>query len=370
MKFLATCNPGLEDISIKEVEELAGRKAKVHHKGAIEFEGKEDDIYKLNYLSRSLHRVILLLEEGSFEKLEDIYSETKKIDFSSLIYPTQSFAIRPERIGRHNFTSVDIGKVAGQAVIDSYKDSKGVRLKVDLDNPHVIIRVEVRENNFWIGIDTTGEDSLHKRWYRKFSSVAPLKSTIVYCMLRLAEIEKNESLIDPMCGCGTIPIEAFLYLNNIPPNQQRNFAFTRLFFLDKQKFVELIRKCRSQEEKSELKVFGCDIKRSEVEKAMNNAKIAEAKINFSQCDATKCNLNYDKIVVDLPYGIRTKKKDLEKTYNGFFENLKENDWKMLVFITAKERENLIPKWNFEKTLDVNYGDLDARIFVINKKQLF
>lgn len=365
MRFLATCDPGLEEIAIQEVFELTRNKAEIHHKGAIVFEGEEEDIFTLNYFSRSINRILILLEEFEFQDLKDIYRKIKAIDFSSLIYPTQTFAIRAERFGTHNFTSLDVAREAGQAVIDSYLESKNHRLKVNLKKPNITIRVEVRENKFFVGLDTTGEESLHKRWYRKFSSKAPLKSTIAYAMIKIAELKREESMIDPFCGCGTIPIEAFLYLNNIPPNQHRSFDFVKFFFLDRSKFFEVIEKARKNERKNGLKIFGSDIKKSEIEKAIKNAEIARVKINFFQGDATKIELNYDKIIADLPFGIRTERKNLKETYQGFFDNLKNYDWKKVVFITASE--HLLPSLEISKSYEVEYGDLKAKIFVLTKK---
>jgi len=367
MKFLATCDPGLEEVAIQEVKELINSNAFFHHKGAISFEGKEEDIFKLNFLSRSLNRIILLLKEGNFESLEKLYKEIKDIQFGNFIYQTQTFAIRAERFGKRNFTSLDIAKVAGQAVIDSYKEEKGIRLKVNLDNPNIIIRVEVREDKFWIGLDTTGENSLHKRWYRKFSTKAPLKSTIAYGMIRLANLEKNERMIDPFCGSGTIPIEAYLYLNKIVPNQQRDFAFTRFFFLDRKKFLEFMREEIKKQEREEVEIYGCDIKESEVEKAIKNAEIAGAfSIKFFKCDARGVDLNYDKVITDLPFGVRSLGLDIQELYSSFFKNLEKSDFKKIVFITLAENEKFLPSWEWEKILEVEHGNLKTKIFVFSK----
>ncbi len=363
MQFLATCDPGLEEIAIQEVLELTGNRAKIHHKGAIIFKGKEDDIFILNYLSRSLNRILILLLHDNFKHLEELYRKIKSLDFTQYIYPTQTFAIRAERFGTHNFTSLDIARYAGKAVIDSYLQSKGVRLKVNLDNPNIILRVEVRDDNFFIGIDTTGEQSLHKRWYRKFPSRAPLKSTIAYGMIRLADLKKNERFIDPFCGCGTIPIEAYLYLNKIPPGKFRSFDFLKFFFLDRQKFFKLVEKSSREESREELEIYGSDISLREVEFAKKNAEEAGAKIEFFKADACELELNYDVIVTDLPFGIRTPKRGLEETYKKFFSNLIKYDWKKLVFITAKRRVNLVPDLGFDKIIEIKHGDIDALVFV-------
>jgi len=363
MKFLATLNPGVEEVAIREIEELVGAKANILHKGAVVFEAKEEAIFKLNFLARSLHRIILLLEHSTFEKLDDLYELTKKIDFTNYIYPTQTFAIRAERIGRHNFTSIDVARVTGQAVIDSYKESKGVRLKVNLDNPNIILRVQVYKDQFWIGLDTTGENSLHKRWYRKYKHPAPLKSTLAYSMIRLADFDpEKESLIDPCCGSGTIPIEAALWALDIPPSKNRtDFDFLKFFWLDKEKFLEMRRKHREKE--MDLKIFGSDLNEKWVKIARKNAEEAGVQINFFKSDATQQQLNYDKIVVDLPFGVRTSSKGLEEFYKKFFENLRKWNWREVVCITT--RPELIDM-RTEREYEVDYGDLKAKILIFKK----
>ncbi len=230
MEFVATLNPGLEKIALQEIEELLGKKAEVLHPGAVRFSAEELAIFTLNYLSRSLHRVVLLLIESEFSELKDIYKLCADLEYSRWVYPTQTFAVRTERTGEHSFTSLDVSREIGQAIIDSFQQEKHQRLKVDLNNPNLTFLAEVRGSRFWLGLDTTGE-SLHKRWYRVRGHKAPLKTTLAYSMLRIAGIAEGKSVLDPFCGCGTIPIEAGLYLKQIPPGQKRDFAFFWFYWL-------------------------------------------------------------------------------------------------------------------------------------------
>ena len=359
-KFFATCNKGLEEIAIQEVKKLIDSDAEKVRGGMIKFEGKLEDIFVLNYYSKTLHKIYFVIFEDNFEKLEDIYRQIKSIDFSQYIYPTQSFAIIPTRIGNHDFTSLDIAKVAGQAVIDSYLESKGVRLKVNLDNPDISVIVNVVNDYFFVALDTTGQ-SLHKRWYRKFSHISPLKSTVAASMIILSGYDGKSSLIDPFCGVGTIPIEAYHLINRVP-NLNRNFEFEKFYFLDKSKWLKIKEDVGKRER---LKIFGSDINDRYIEFARENSKEAFAEIDFFVEDALKIDYsNYDFVITDMPYGIRKKYENLEELYRGFINKVLDSNVKKLILITAKWK--LVEKFvEIRKKYYVDYGSLTAAILDVS-----
>lgn len=302
---------------------------------------------------------MISLESKKFSNLEEIYKIVKQIDFD-FIKPEQSFAIRALRVGEHDFTSIDIGRVAGQAVIDSYKESKGIRLKVNLDEPDVIIRTDVIHNELYVGIDTTGDDALHKRWYRVYNHPAPLNSAIASCMIRLANWNKNKSLFDPMCGGGTIPIEAALKERNIPIGKNREFAYFKLYG----KILPYI-----EENREFMEIYGMDKFKKHVNGAIRNAESAGVKdtINFFQGDATLKKLEADIIITNPPYGLRIgSKRILKDLYSKFVENLFADK---IVVITAEYKifESFLENHYYDYyKIPVKYGNLDARIFVMGK----
>lgn len=364
MEFIATCTPGLEEISIEELEERFKIKARILHKGALIFKGKEKHIYQANYLAKTLHRIIILLAKAETKDLDEIYQIAKEIDYSEFILPDQAFAVKSKRSGEHEFTSIDIARVVGQAVIDSYKQSMGKRLKVNLSSPDIRVLCELREKNFWLGLDTTG-DSLHKRWYRKYSFITSLRSTIAHSMVILSGIKQNKSLHDPMCGTGMLPIEAFHYLAQ-KPNKYRTFAFEKFSWLNLEYFVKL--KTSHKENEVRASILSSDKNPKVVKLAKENALLGEAEqIKFFVADATKIKLATEIICTDLPYGIRLRKVNLKKLYTNFFENLKMNtDLEKLVFITAKRCVKFLPKpfpFEIEKIYDLSYGEVEARIFL-------
>jgi len=301
-----------------------------------------------------------LLKKEEFYELEEIYKILKEIDFN-FIKPEQSFAIRAMRVGNHYFTSIDIARVAGQAVIDAYKKNKGIRLKVNLDEPDIIIRTDVIQNEIYVGIDTTGDDALHKRWYRIYNHPAPLNPTIASCMIKIAKWNKNEILFDPMCGSGTILIEAALKERNIPIGKNRQFAYYKIFG---EEIPEI------KENEDIMEIYGMDKFMKHINGAILNARKAgvDDTIKFFQGDATKYCMDADIIITNPPYGLRIgSKKIIKKLYDDFLKRAK-NVKKMVVITTQSEifkQYAINHGFKIDMELKIKYGNLDAKIFLIS-----
>ncbi|HDO19388.1 MAG TPA: class I SAM-dependent RNA methyltransferase, partial [Thermoplasmatales archaeon] len=354
--------------STHEIEDLGGKVYEIREKrGRIFFEGNEELIPKINYCARTLERLMILLENRNIEGLEEIYSSIKKIDFG-FIKPEQSFAVRALRIGRHGFTSLDIAREAGRAVIDSYMESKNVRLKVDLDNPDIIIRVDLIHDELFVGIDTTGDDALHKRWYRIYTHHAPLNTAIASAMIKFSGWSIEKALLDPMCGGGTIPIEAAMLARNIPPGKRREFSY----------FAMLGKVIPDVEERAvNIKITGIDRFKKHVDGAVENAVNAGVidAITFTQGDATQIgetqigDIDVDTIVTNPPYGLRIgSKKSVEELYRGFLLNVKRllDTGSTVVVITPYKQmmRRMVNELGYEimDELWVRYGNLDTTIF--------
>lgn len=367
---MATTVQGLEDVVAEEIEELIEKKT-YPERGRVEFEGALREMYRVNLRSRCANRVFLILEKERVENLEEIYRVARDVDYTQIISENQSFAVRAKRVGEHKFRSPDIASEVGRAVIDSFRDSTGERLKVNLDEPDVEIYALLRDDELIISVNTTGE-SLHKRGYRKYQHHAPIKPTLGASLIRMSGWTPSEPLLDPMCGSGTIPIEAALMALRV--KNQRDFAFKRLKIHDEELFREELEK----EFQSEIsgRIVGMDISPKNVEGARKNAEFAGVldKIEFLEGDAKRLEDFIDFspkfVVVNPPYGIRSSRKGaIKELYEKFMYSLEKiSDYTTLVLITAAERE-------FRETLEkvraneveerfVLYGDLPARVFKV------
>ncbi len=361
MIFYSTSAPGLEFVAAKEIEKRRlGKVVEIREgKGRVFYESDFENIPALNYTLRSVERVVLVLSRSDVGSLEEIYDIVREIDFS-FIKPEWSFAIRSNRVGEHDFTSIDISRVAGKAVIDSYMERRNVRLKVNLNEPDVIIRCDLVDNDFIVGLDTTGDEGLHKRNYRIYQHPAPLNPTIAASLIYLSEWNSKQTLLDPMCGSGTILFEAGMIAKDIPICKfRRDFAFKK--FIDKDWEIK--------ERDVELKLYGVEKFRKHVEGAKRIAEFVGIDVRFMQGEAEKINDYFneiDYVITNPPYGLRIgKKRIIERLYSSFLRAAHAIVNEKLIVITAEIK--IFKKYAEElfdvKMFNVRYGGLHTGVFV-------
>lgn len=361
MLFYATTPQGVEDVAADEIKGYC--KIVEVRKGRFFFEAPEEFIPKLNSQLRCVERIVALIDRGKFKSLEELYSIIKSHDYRFII--GKSFAVRCNRVGEHDFTSVDVARVAGQAIIDSCLEMCGERLKVNLNEPDVIVRVDVVGDEYFVGIDTTGE-GLHKRWWRVYDHPAHLNTTIACSMIKLSGWRFDESLVDPMCGSGTILIEAAMMGRNISPGKNRSFAYFKLLG----EKVEL-----SEENRRMMELKGIEKFKKHVEGAKANAEKANVldTIKFEVGDALKMEGIYDCIITNPPYGLRIARKGIiENLYDGLCKAAKRcmhensrfvvitSEFGLMRFLAEKNGLHIVHE-RF-----VQYGGLLTKIFVFVK----
>jgi tRNA (guanine6-N2)-methyltransferase len=391
-KLIATTAIGLEGPAAQDLRESFGLPAVAARNGAvtISFPGPAprpeviDAIKVLNTWSRSLNRVGVVLCEGPCSDLDACYELASSADFSSLIDPGQSFAIRPLRKGHHHFTSIDLGRAVGQAVIDSVVEATGKRQTVDLDAPDVILRAALHGDEFRLWLDTTGDMPLHRRSYRKQHHPASLMPSLAYLMLRIANWSGG-ALIDPMCGIATIPIEAALYARCVPPAQFRSggWAYERLHWVDPSPQLSgssaVMTPGPLVDPSSRLDILGIERFERHLQGAWLN--IAEAgltdDLRIVQGDAADLESvldgsdTYPLAVLNPPYGRRVGSRgQTEILYDRFCESARRSGIQRIVVITellrAMERSLREADYQITAQHPVMYGDLRAVIFVADR----
>ncbi|MCX8200934.1 MAG: THUMP domain-containing protein, partial [Candidatus Caldarchaeum sp.] len=261
--------------------------------------------------------------------LEEIEDVARSLYYCEVVGRGQSFAVRAERTGAHPFTSLDIASTVGKAVIESYQASTGVRLKVDLRTPDVEIFCILRDDEFLMGVNTTGE-SLHRRWYRTGYHRAALAPTVANAMVRLSGWRPDETLLDPFCGSGTIPIEAALIGLDIAPGLRKILVLDKLVFCD----VEKVRSIKAMVGKHEkvgevLNVVGFDVS----PRAVAVAETSLAASGLGDCvrfmvadvlDLEKVlTTHVDRVVCNPPFGLRMRLRQPEKFYVESFKAIRK-----------------------------------------------
>lgn len=378
MKSLAITHPGLESVAAEEIKELLGKNVKdvSTEPSVVFFDVKEYlDLCLLCYKAQSLIKVLLLFGGFEFKNEEGIFSKAKQIakgkELANFIGKKTKFMVKCMRIGEHRFNSNEIESGIGKHI-------EGI---VDLANPEAILYVYIIHDRCYIGIDFSGFD-LSKRQYRIFTHKDSLKATVAYSLLRIAEYNKEDFIVDPFCGAGSIPIEAALYACNFPVNHYTKDKFIFLNFkilkdIDFKRFFDGVDKKINIDEKT--KIHGYDFMLGYVRAAQKNAKIAgiNKKINFSRAEIewldTKIDKgNADKIVTNMPEITERNSKVMGKVYAEFFhqaEFILKKKGRIVIVANSPElikRYAKDYKLKVKKTLKIMQGKKELLVFIILK----
>lgn len=349
-------------MAITEVARLTGATASVHHPGWIAFEASVDLIPVLNRRARTLHRVLVELVDTTATDLETVAARTEAVPIERYVEPDQSFAVRSTRIGSHSFGSPDVSDVVGQAVVDAFREPTGQRLPVDLDDPDVTVRATVRHDRFTLALDTTGPVSLHRRPYRVCEHPAPIRPTLAAAMLELVDFDPGESLADPLCGGGTIPIEAALLASGRSPNADRTgFAFRDLSFVsERDASARGAGSADLEPGDADALVVGAERDGQWLDCARQNLAASDVAVALYRGDATSFVPDADVIATDLPFGIRQDHGDLRPLYRGFTAAVETVSPVRLVALTTNP--DLLPI-DPDEEIDFRDGRLDVSIVV-------
>ncbi len=358
---------GLEDVLIKELS-LWGYEARYWRpaKVLVGCQGLVD-VVRLNFSLRTAERVYLLVNHGRFESLEDVRRIARESDLC--VQRPCSFAVRGKRTGHHDFTSVDLARVVGAAI----HDMGG--FVVDLDSPDVELVAEVHDDEFFLFLNTSGE-ALYKRYGKTINHFAPLKSTIAAALVMIADPwEKDDVLLDPMCGSGTILGEAFSITRGyLPLLKRERGGFEKLFVSEED--VEVVKRevlSRSKRYSKPTMFLGADIKQRYVEEC-NLFWNQTLGFDIKFCRGDAATLSYvkkgevDVVVTNPPYGIRMGSRwAIRRLYTKFAKSCASKEIRKLVVLTASPNlmKNALEDHGYHivNDWDILYGKLWTRIIV-------
>jgi putative N6-adenine-specific DNA methylase len=214
-RMIAKTISGLEEVLAIELTEMGADDISIVNRGA-QFYGDKTTLYRANYLLRTALRVIKPIAVFQASDEEQLYNEVYKIDWSQYLDVNGTFSVD----GVTSYSNITHSKYLAlktkDAIVDQFRDKFGKRPNVKLDNSDLVVNVRIFRDECTVSIDSSGE-SLHKRGYRVEAGLAPLSEVLAAGLVLLSEWDRKSAFIDPMCGSGTIPIEAALIACNIPP---------------------------------------------------------------------------------------------------------------------------------------------------------
>ena len=341
MQLVATCLFGLEGLLGEEIDNL-GYKRMETIDGRVTFEAPIEGIAVCNLKLRTAERVLIKL--GSFKAFtfDQLFESTKALPWHQFIGKNDAFPVKGHSIRSKLFSIPDCQKIIKKAVVNSLSEKYNIKIFPETGVKYQI-EFFILNDTATLMIDTTGA-GLHKRGYRALSGAAPMRETLAAAMVKLSRMRDNVIICDPLCGSGTIAIEAAQMACNMPAGINRTFAAEDFPFIPKSVWKTEREKAKGEITPPLTKIFASDIDPEMIKLAKDNAKKAgvEHCIEFSVRDAKSFSSPLENargtIITNPPYGERlgdlTEARELYKAMGKAFES-NVPSWQLYI-ITSDE----------------------------------
>ena len=323
-KIIAKTFQGLEEVLAKEIITLGANNVEIGRR-MVSFTGDKEMLYKANFCLRTAVKVLKPIKEFKATDADEVYEVVKQMDWSEYMDTNNTFLVDSVVFSEKFRHSKFVAYRVKDAIADFFREKTGERPNVGITNPDIRINIHIAEDDVTISLDSSGE-SLHRRGYRQDSVAAPLNEVLAAGMILLTGWDGECDLIDPMCGSGTILIEAALIALNIYPGVfRKEFAFERWKDFDEDLFDKIYND-DSQEREFYNKIYGYDINRKAVASALENVRSAGVAqiVEVEQKDFYEFEQPVEKaiMVTNPPYGERITTDDLLGLYETIGERLK------------------------------------------------
>ena len=334
--MIAKTFKGLEEVLAQELIALGANNVQIGRR-AVSFTGDKALLYRANLCLRTALRVLVeistsrRLDITRSRKPEDaLYDAVKSIDWSKYMTPDSTFAIDATVYSETFRNSRFVTYRVKDEVADYWMERTNQRPNVNTENPDIRINVHIANEQLTVSLDSSGE-SLHKRGYRVATTEAPINEVLAAGMLLMAGWQGQSDFYDPMCGSGTIPIEAALIARNIAPGIFRNeFGFERWPDFDADLWNDIYND-DSQEREFDHKIYGSDASFYAIQQAAKNVKSAgvqkDVELRQIRMEEIKPIANSQQltalVMINPPYGERlASNKDMEDLYGKIGTALK------------------------------------------------
>lgn len=323
-EMIAKTFQGLEDVLAEELINLGANQVEIGRR-AVSFEGDLELLYKANLHCRTASRILKPIYSFRADSTDAVYAKVKSLDWGKHLDVAQTFSIDSVVYSDNFKHSKFLTYRVKDAIVDHFSEKGEKRPSVRLTNPDIAINVHVAMDRCTISLDSSGE-SLHKRGYRLDQTEAPLNEILAAGMILKTGWKGESNLIDPMCGSGTLLIEAAMIALNIPPGiHRKEFAFEKWKDFDEELFDQVYND-DSRETDFNFKIYGSDISPKAIQIAEANIKragvgkyITLKTVGLQQISDVPEN---GILISNPPYGERISTNDLLGLYQMIGERLK------------------------------------------------
>ena len=369
-RYFAQIAESIKDLGIQELHDLGASNITPEY-GGLYFNAGKEALYRINYSSRLVSRVLAPLVSFNCRAPEQLYKKARGIKWMDFISVRGTFAV----FGNVSDSSITNSHYASlrlkDAIADSFREKSGRRPDVDTRDPDIWLNIYIRSNNAVISVDTSG-GSLHRRGYRKDAVPAPMQETVAAAIIRYTQWDGSVPLYDPMCGSGTLLSEALMHYCRIPSGLLRKrFGFESLPDHNRSLWARVKKdQDRQMRDLPAGLISGSDISPEAFKiSKMNFLRLPNGdRIRLEKLDFRKGKgLTNGVIIMNPPYGIRTgNAQELDSLYGSLGDFLKQKCKGSAAYIYFGEREyikkiGLKPAW--KKPLVS--GGLDGRLVKYN-----
>lgn len=343
MKFVAKTLYGLEKVLAEELVDMGASDLQVVNR-AVVFKGEKDLLYRVNYCSRTALSVLMPVADFRIKSKDDLYNGGSKVEWDKYMDADDTFSIVPVINSPHFGHSGYAGLILKDAIADNFRKISGRRPSVDSNDPRILINLHISNDLVTISLDSSVVP-LFKRGYRQEQAVAPLNEVLAAGILLLSGWKSSATLIDPMCGSGTIPIEAGLIACKIPPGKFRKaFGFQRWKDFDAELFEKIKHESDSQIRPSPVKIYGSDIAGNAIQQTKANVLKAGLSdiisLDVSDFKDIKAADSQGFVFLNPPYGQRLQPEEIDTLYSMIGTTLKHNFSGNTAWLITSNKESL------------------------------
>jgi putative N6-adenine-specific DNA methylase len=352
--YFAQIAEGFDELVQKELTDLGATRIQPAFRG-LHFRADAETLYRINYQSRLVSRILAPLTAFTCRDRNDLYREAKQIPWNTLLSVDHTFGVLANVSGNENLRHSKFAALClKDAVADQFREQSGRRPDVDKSTPDVWIHLYIDRQQATISLDTSG-GSLHRRGYRKDTMAAPMKETLAAAMVALSGWQAQRPLYDPMCGSGTLLCEAAMTAAHIPAGYLRvAFGFFHLPDFNKHLWQQVKKSADAKiRTLSPGLVAGSDLDQRAVQAAQNNFRMlpgAQSVQVTRQAFQNIEGLQNQVILCNPPYGIRLNEvPQLDLFYKELGDFLKQRCKGSEAYLFFGDREmikkiGLKPAW--------------------------
>ena len=315
---------GLEPVLAKELTQLGANDVQIGRR-MVSFKGDKELLYRANFQLHTAIRILKPIKHFKALSADDVYEGVKGIDWSEYIGSDKTFAVDSVVFSEEFRHSKFVAYKVKDAIVDQFREKTGQRPNISITNPDIRLHIHIADDQCTLCLDSSGE-SLHRRGYRQEPVEAPLNEVLAAGMILMTGWHGETDFIDPMCGSGTLLIEAALIARNMAPGLfRKEFAFEKWPDFDRDLFDEIYND-DSQEREFNHHIYGYDVDIKAVNTARLNVKAAGLSSDITVEEQDFKNFTQPKnksiMVTNPPYGERISTPDLLGTYKMIGERLK------------------------------------------------